>query len=155
MQYMTQEDKQRLQEMLEECTGKRKTLSDRIGRARELGDLKENGEYHAAKEEQGLNEARIRELEEKLSKAVIANSDDLPEGMVFLGSTVKLRDTDSESEELYKLVGEATGNYDVDYIEVTPNSPMGEALMKARVGEVIGVDLRRGKRHFEIVEIIS
>ncbi len=155
MQYMTQDDKKRLQEMLAECTGKRKTLSDRIGRARELGDLKENAEYHAAKEEQGLNEARIRELEDKLSKAVVTSADDLPDGMVFLGSTVKLRDTDSESEELYKLVGEATGNYDVDYIEVTPNSPMGEALMKSRVGEIIGVDLRRGKRHFEIVEIIS
>ena len=155
MQYITPEDKQRLQETLEECIGKRKILSDRIGRARELGDLKENAEYHAAKEEQGLNEARIRELEEKLSKAVVAHAEELPDGMVFLGSTVKLRDTDSEDEELYKLVGESTGNYDVDYIEVTPSSPMGEALMKARVGEVIGVELRRGKRHFEIVEIIS
>jgi len=155
MQYITPEDKQRIKATLDECMSKRKVLSDRIGRARELGDLKENGEYHAAKEDQGLNESKIRELEEKLAKSVVASADDLPDDMVFLGSTVKLRDTDSEAEDLYKLVGEATGNYDVDYIEVTPASPMGEALMKARVGEVIGVDLRRGKKHFEIVEIIS
>lgn len=153
MLYITPDDKRRIQDTLEECTGKRKTLSDRIGRARELGDLKENGEYHAAKEDQGLNEAKIRELEAKLAVAVVADPKDLPDDMVFLGTTVKLRDTESEDEELYKLVGEATGNYDVDYIEVTPASPMGEALMKAKVGDVVRVDLRRGERHFEIIEI--
>ena len=61
--------------------------------------------------------------------------------MVFIGATVKLRDVDSESEELYKLVGETTGNFDADYVEVTPNSPMGQALMKARVGETVRVDI--------------
>ena len=88
MHYITAEDKTRLEDQLTECVGKRKTLSDRIGRARELGDLKENAEYHAAKEEQGLNERRIRELEEKLATAVVADTEHLPDNIVFIGATV-------------------------------------------------------------------
>lgn len=155
MQYITEEDKKRIEEKLAECIGKQKILSDRIGRARELGDLKENAEYHAAKEDQGLNELRIKEYQHKLAISVVADTDNIPEDIVFIGAIVKLRDVESEEEEMYRLVGEATNNFDLDYIEVTPSSPMGEALLKARVGEVIGVDLRRGKRKFKIVEIVS
>lgn len=154
MHFITDDDKKRLEDNLANCIGKRKTLSDRIGRARELGDLKENGEYHAAREDQGLNEARIKELEYKLSIAVVADTEHLPDDMVFIGATVKLREVNTENEELYRLVGEATGDFDVDYIEVTPSSPMGEALMKTKVGEVIRVDLRRGEKRFEIIEIL-
>ena len=64
----------------------------------------------------------------------------------------RLRDTDSGLEDMYRLVGELTDD-DVDYTEVTPNSPMGLSLMKARVGEMVMVDLPRGRRRFEIVEI--
>jgi transcription elongation GreA/GreB family factor len=74
--------------------------------------------------------------------------------IVFIGATVNLRDVESQSEELYRLVGEATGTFEAEYVEVTPNSPMGMALMKARIGEVVRVDLRRGERRFEIVEIV-
>jgi transcription elongation GreA/GreB family factor len=61
---------------------------------------------------------------------------------------------DSEAEEVCKLVGEASGNFDMEYIEVTTNSPMGMALMKSRVGEVIRVDSRRGERRYEIIQIV-
>lgn len=155
MQYITDEDRKRLDEQLAECVGKRKGLSDRIGRARELGDLKENADYHAAKEDQGLNEARIRDLEEKIKVSIVADTDHLPDDIVFIGATVKLRDVDSEAEDLYKLVGDVTGNFDAEYIEVTPASPMGEALMKCKIGDVIRVDLRRGEKRFEIMEIIT
>ncbi len=155
MQYITEDDKKRIEEKLAECIGKQKILSDRIGRAREMGDLKENAEYHAAKEDQGLNELRIKEYKHKLANSVVADTENIPEDIVFIGAIVKLRDVDSEEEELYRLVGEATNNFDLDYIEVTPSSPMGEALLKTRVGDVIGVDLRRGKRKFEIIEIVS
>lgn len=155
MQYITEEDKKRIEEKLAECIGKQKILSDRIGRAREMGDLKENAEYHAAKEDQGLNELRIKEYKNKLAISIVADTDNIPEDIVFIGAIVKLRDVESEEEEIYRLVGEPTNNFDLDYIEVSPSSPMGEALLKARVGEVIGVDLRRGKRKFEIVEIVS
>lgn len=154
MNYMTAEDKQRLEQQLRDLHNQRRALSDRIGRARELGDLKENAEYHAAKEDQGMNEAKIRELEEKLASAVITDTASLPDGMVFIGATVRLRNVETEDEELYRLVGEMTGELEAEFIEVTPNSPMGMALMKARVGEVVRVDLRRGEKRFEIVAIL-
>ncbi len=153
MHYLTPEDKANLQESLRELKKQRKTLSDRIGRARELGDLRENAEYHTAKEDQGHNERKIRDIEEKLASAVIVGDDEVPEGMVFLGATVRLRDVNSGDEELYSLVGEVTSDLADDHIQVTPNSPMGMALMKSRVGETVRVDLPRGPRKYEIVEI--
>ena len=154
MQFVTKEEKQQQETKLEELKARRPEISKRIAEARALGDLKENAEYHAARDEQGMNEAEIRRLEEKLKTATVADDVEMPQDMVFLGATVKLKDVDMESEDLYKLVGESTGNFDADEIEVTAASPMGEALMKARVGDVIKVDLPRGTRHFEILQII-
>jgi transcription elongation factor GreA len=153
MNYMTAEDKARLETHLEELKGKRKGLSDRIGRARELGDLSENAEYHSAKEDQGHNERKIHDIETKLASAVVVDPDDMPEGIVFVGATVRLRDMSSGEEDLYRIVGESTGAIDADYIEVTPNSPMGLSLLKARIGDTFRIDLPRGERRFEIVEI--
>ncbi len=153
MHYLRPEDKDLLEKKLREFKKLRKVLSDRIGRAREMGDLRENAEYHTAKDDQGHNERKIRDIEEKLASAVVVGDEELPEGMVFVGATVRLRDVKSGDEELYSLVGEVTGDLDDDLIQVTPNSPMGMALMKARVGETVRVDLPRGSRQFEIVEI--
>jgi len=154
MEFVTAEEKKKLEEQLKTLKAKRKPLSDRIGAARDLGDLKENADYHAAREDQGMNEAKIRDLEEKLSKAQVADADILPDDMVFVGATVRLRDVENDDEDLYKLVGEATGNFSMDHIEVTPNSPMGIALMKARVGETVRADLPKGTRRFEVLEIV-
>ena len=100
MNYMTADDKARIEKQLDEFKRQRKPLSDRIGRARELGDLRENAEYHCAKEDQGHNERKIRDLEEKLAGAVVVDDAELPEGMVFIGATVRLRDTASGDEDL-------------------------------------------------------
>ncbi len=153
MHYLRPEDKDLLEKKLQEFKKLRKVLSDRIGRAREMGDLRENAEYHTAKDDQGHNERKIRDIEEKLASAVVVGDEELPEGMVFVGATVRLRDVSSGDEELYSLVGELTGDFVDDLIQVTPNSPMGMALMKARVGETVRVDLPRGSRQFEILEI--
>ena len=155
MEFITQDEKARLTEKLEELKAQRPTISKRIAEARAMGDLKENAEYHAAREEQGLMEAEIRRLEARLKSAKVADDLDVPEDMVFLGATVRLRDVDDESEDLYKLVGEASGSFDADEIEVTTASPMGEALLKARVGDVVKVDLPRGEKRFEILEIVA
>ena len=155
MEFITQDEKARLQEKLEELKAQRPAISRRIAEARAMGDLKENAEYHAAREEQGLMEAEIRRLEARLKSAKVADDLDVPEDMVFLGATVRLRDLDDDSEDLYKLVGEASGRFDADEIEVTTASPMGEALLKARVGEVVKVNLPRGEKRFEIVEIVG
>lgn len=154
MDFITAVEKKQMQEELRALSKRRLEITDRIGRARELGDLKENGEYHAAREDQGMNEAKIRLLEERLVTAQVADNAEVPEDMVFLGATVELRDTENGDEDLYRLVGNATGDFSLDYIEVTTTSPMGIALMKSRVGETIRVDLPRGARRYDIVRIV-
>jgi len=156
MEYLSPDEKKKLAGQLEEMKAKRPEISQRIAEARELGDLKENADYHAAREDQGVIEARIRQLEERLSKAMVMEADSsMPEDMVFLGATVKLRNVDNEQEALYRLVGEASGDFSDEIIEVTSSSPMGSSLMRARIGEVIRVDLPRGVRRFEVVEIVT
>lgn len=154
MEFLTAEEKERLEKKLADMVAQRPVLSKRIAEARALGDLKENADYHAAREDQGLNEAEIRRLEERLRDAKVLDASVVPEDMVFLGARVKLRDLDTESEDVYKLVGEISGNFDSDEVEVSVGSPMGEALMKSRVGETVKVDLPRGPKRFEILEIL-
>ena len=154
MALITAEEKAQLEARLEHLKAQRPIISQRIAEARALGDLKENADYHAARDDQGINEAEIRRLEDRLRSASVADTDSLPEDMVFLGAVVRLQDTADESDDLYKIVGEASGSFDSDEIEVTAASPMGEALMKARVGEVVKVDLPRGTKRFKILEIL-
>lgn len=158
MEFLTPQDKQQLQTRLAQCQARRPEITSRIAEARALGDLKENAEYHAAREEQGLNEAEIRRIEDKLSSAKVVDDQQVPEDMVFLGATVKLievgEDGEEGDEDLYKLVGESSGRFDMDVIEVTANSPMGEAIMKARLGEVVKVDLPRGAKRYRVAEIV-
>ncbi len=158
MEFITRDEKEQLEERLAECVARRPEITRRIAEARALGDLKENAEYHAAREDQGLNEAEIRRLEQRLAKAKVADDVEVPEDMVFLGATVRLEEIDEDGdvvdEDQYRLVGEASGNFDLDVIEVTASSPMGEALMKSRVGETVRVSLPRGEKRFRIAEIM-
>ena len=154
MDFITQEEKERIEAKLRDLTDRRPEVIARIAEARAHGDLKENAEYHAARDDQGMDEAEIRRLTERLKTAQVTDDMDVPEDMVFLGATVKLRDTGSGDEDLYKLVGEASGNFDSDEIEVTVSSPLGDALLKARVGETIKADLPRGTKHFEILALL-
>jgi len=152
---MSKADKERLEAQLAECINARRAISERIADARAQGDLKENADYHAAREDQGHNEAKIRELEDKLSRVQVVGEDlEVPADMVFLGAVVKLREVGAVRVELFKLVG-SLSDEDADWVEVTVSSPMGEALMRARVGETIRVILPRGEKRFEIVEIVG
>lgn len=153
MDVITPAEKQKLQERLDALLANRSAISERIAEARALGDLKENAEYHAAREQQGMEEAEIKRLQERLASAHVVDESKTAEGVVFIGSLVKLREEDDDEIETYRLVGEASGSDDPDIIEVTATSPMGEALMKARVGEMIRVNAPRGVKTFEIVEV--
>jgi len=155
MDVITPEERDQLKRRLEALIANRAVISERIAEARALGDLKENAEYHAAREQQGMEEAEIKRLEERLANANVVDESRQAEGVVFLGSTVKLiEEHDDEDEfELYRLVGESTGNDEGDIIEVTVTSPMGEALMKARVGETVRVNAPRGVKRFKILEV--
>ncbi|MFG0259663.1 MAG: transcription elongation factor GreA [Phycisphaerales bacterium JB041] len=154
MEIMTADEKERLSAKLAELIANRPRITARIAEARELGDLKENAEYHAAREQQGYEEAEIKRLQKRLDESqVVDGSTQMAEGVVFLGSTVKLRDEANGDEDLFRLVGEASGDLSLDYVEVTVTSPMGEALMKASVGETISVRAPRGVKKFVILEI--
>jgi transcription elongation factor GreA len=154
MDFITAEEKTMLTEKLTELRAMDKMLIQRIAEARALGDLRENAEYHASREDKAMNDAKIKEIEERLARAQVTDSSTLPVDMVFIGATVRLRDDDRGDDDLYRLVGQATGRFDLEYIEVTTTSPMGIALMKARVGESIRVDLPRGAKRFTIIEIV-
>lgn len=156
MDVITQAEKDKIEKRLAYLVANRPVITTRIAEARAMGDLKENAEYHAAREQQGLEEAEIKRLEARLSTAQVVSTDKQAEGVAFIGSTVKLREEgdDEDETDLYRLVGESSDDPDDDVIEVTANSPMGEALMKARVGEVIRVNAPRGVKRFEIVEIL-
>ena len=155
MEILTPDEKRRLEQMLQELHVRGRELIERIAEARALGDLKENAEYHSAREDQAQNNARVKQIEDRLARAQVADNSSLPEDMVFIGATVKLREIDTGDEDLYRIVGEATGNMAADYLEVTVNSPLCSSLMKSRVGETLRVDLPRGEARYLIVEIVS
>ncbi len=154
MDVITATEQAKLRERMNELIANRAVISERIADARALGDLKENAEYHAAREQQGMEEAEIKRLEHRIATAQVVDETKTADGVVFIGSTVKLREEGDDEVELYRLVGEASGNEDPDIIEVTASSPMGEALMKARVGEVVRVNAPRGVKRFEILGIV-
>ncbi|MFN7020295.1 MAG: transcription elongation factor GreA [Phycisphaerales bacterium] len=154
MEMVTQQEKEQLEAKLAQLIANRPMISKRIAEARELGDLKENGDYHAAREEQGIQEAEIRRLEQRLASAQVVDDSHKSSGVVFVGATVKIREEGGEEIEIVRLVGESSGGDSVDYFEATVSSPFGEALLKARVGEVVSVRGPRGIKRFEIVEIL-
>ncbi|OAB62327.1 hypothetical protein AY599_11155 [Leptolyngbya valderiana BDU 20041] len=159
MDYMTAEEREKIKARLNELIANRPKITERIAEARALGDLKENAEYHSARELQGMEEAEIRRLEDRLENAKVVNDDLAKDAQVaFLGSMVKIREVGENGPvgepEMVKLVGEFSEDPPDDYDEVTANSPMGTSLMKARVGETVRVDAPRGTKRFEILEIL-
>jgi len=154
MDFITAEEKVLLTEKLSELRAMDKVLIQRIAEARALGDLRENAEYHASREDKAMNDAKIKDLEERLARAQVADSSALPQDMVFVGAVVRLRDEDRGEDSLYRLVGQSSERFDLAYVEVTTTSPMGMALMKARIGETIRVDLPRGAKRFTIIEMV-
>ena len=156
MQFVSQEEKAALEQKREQLYKAQIDVQDRIRKAASLGDLSENAEYHFAKEENRNIQRELAALEAKLKNVSVVTADNVPDDMVFLGHTVKLLDLDDESEQLVRLVGEAqpTGS-DGEVMSVSANSPMGEALMKARVGDTVKVKAPRGTMEFRILEIVQ
>ena len=125
-----------------------------IEEARAHGDLKENAEYHAAKEEQGFNEGRIAEIEGKLGSAQIIDVTQAgaqANGRIIFGATVDLADEDSGEELTYQIVGEDEA--DIKQGKLSFASPIARALIGKSEGDVVDVDVPSGKRTLEIVEV--
>lgn len=150
---ITPEGQKKLREELDFIKNvKRQEIIDAISEARAHGDLKENAEYHAAREEQGLNEARIRELEDVLSRSQVIEYLDLGvEDRVIFGSTVTINDLDSDKTNTYQIVGESEANIEVNTISFT--TPIAKALLKKEVGDVVEVETPGGIKEVEIVDI--
>ncbi len=154
MEFLTKAERDQIASRLDALKTRRPQVAARIAEARALGDLKENGDYHAAREDQAMDEAEIKRLEERLGAAKVVEEGALPDDIVFLGAVVRLRDLETGEEDTFKIVGEATGDLMAEHVEVTVTSPMGASLLKARVGETVRVDAPRGVKRFEIVEIL-
>jgi len=122
-----------------------------IAEAREHGDLSENAEYHAAKEHQGLNEARIAELEDTLSRAEIIDVSKLSGDTVKFGATVDLVDEDTEEETTYQIVGEFEANVKMGKISIT--SPIARALISKTIGDSVEVNTPGGGKSYEILNV--
>jgi transcription elongation factor GreA len=155
MEFVTPADKSRLERQLAEFYALDKVLTQRIAEARAQGDLRENADYHAAREDKSLNNSRIKELEDRLRLVQVVDSSEMPSDMVFLGATIRVRDEATGKIELYKLVSSLSDDGDFEYREVTGTSPMGEAFMKVRVGMTVRVNLPRGERRLTIIEIVA
>jgi transcription elongation factor GreA len=157
MQYISAEEKQRLDDKLRSLNEKKVEVQGRITTAAALGDLSENAEYHFAKEENRNLEKELSDLQAKLQNVAVVDGEELPEDMVFLGQTVKLLDTDLDDEELVRIVGEVEGSEEddeEDVMTVSSSSPLGEALMKRRVGETVTVEGPRRSMTYKIMEIM-
>jgi transcription elongation factor GreA len=153
MQMMSAAEKAALEAKREQMFKDKIDVQDRIRKAAALGDLSENAEYHFAKEENRNLERELAELEAKLKNAAVVSTDSVPDDMVFLGHTVKLLDTYDDSELVVRLVGDAMPSTD-EVMNVSVSSPMGDALMKARVGDTVKVKAPRGTNEFKILAIV-
>lgn len=122
-----------------------------IAEARAHGDLSENAEYHAAKELQSLNEGRIAELEDKISRAEVIDVTKLSGDVVKFGATVTLVDEDTEEERVWQIVGDSEADAKAGRISIS--SPMARALIGKKKGSSVEVVTPKGARSFEIVEV--
>lgn len=150
--YMTEEGQQKIKEELEYLTNeKREEISEKLEKAIAQGDLKENADYHAAKEEQAFVEGRIRDLEDSLRRAKIIE-DEGPSDVVRVGSTVTVCEVGYEDEEeTYYIVG--AHEADPGNGRISNESPIGSALIGAKKGAVVHAQTPGGQIQFQIKAI--
>ncbi len=150
--YYTEEGLRKLQEELHRMrTVDRPHLSQQIADARDKGDLSENAEYHAAKEEQGLLEARIAKLEEVIASARVVDDSQFDDSRVYIHSTVKVRNLDNKAERSFTLVAESEA--DIKTGKISVSSPIGKGLLGKTKGEIAEVTTPAGTMRFEVLEI--
>jgi transcription elongation factor GreA len=150
--YLSREAYENVKKELDELkTIKRPELSKKIAEARDFGDLKENAEYHAAKEALGLLETKIAKLEETINRAKIVKKDDITDDHVSIYTTVRLMDLTRNEEKEYTLVSNEESNFQENKISTI--SPVGKALLGKKVGEEVDINVPAGVLKFKILEI--
>ncbi len=148
---MTREGFEKKKAELEAMHVQMTEVTRRIAAAREMGDLSENAEYHAAREDQGLLQARIDQRKDELARAYIVDRSSLPGDTVVFGARVKIKDLDSGEEEIYELVGPGEEDYDNNKILTT--SPRGKGLLGKKRGDIAVIQIPRGQIRYEILDI--
>ncbi|MDO8536464.1 MAG: transcription elongation factor GreA [Candidatus Omnitrophota bacterium] len=150
--YLSHEGHEKLRKELEQLkTTKRREISKAIGEARAHGDLSENAEYTYAKEAQGMNEKKIAELEDKLSRAKIIDESAMSKDEILIGAKVKLKDLDSGEELEYSLVAEEEADYSAGKISIT--SPVGEALLGHKENDTVKITIPAGTLTYKVIKI--
>jgi transcription elongation factor GreA len=149
---MTVEGHQALEALLQRLKSEeRPRIIQAIAEARAHGDLSENAEYHSAKDAQGMNEAKIADLEDKLGRADVVDPTLMSGDSVKFGATVKLVDEDTDDEVTYKVVGDLEA--DVKQGKVSISSPIARALIGKAEGDSVEVTTPKGSRSYEILKV--
>ena len=149
---MTVKGFETLQEELKNLKSvERPAVIEAIAEAREHGDLKENAEYHAAREKQSFIEGRILELEDKLSRVDAINPSEMSGDTVKFGATIKIIDDDTEEEYTYQIVGEDEANFDAGKLSLS--APISRGLIGKAQGDVAEIKTPKGIKTYEILEI--
>ena len=151
-EYMSIESLQKLKEVLHEYKYRiRPNISKKVGAAREMGDLKENAEYHAAREELSFMETKIQQLEDRIGRARVIKEEELPKDKVYILKTVVLKDLRFNDKIEYTLVSPAEANFAENKISVT--SPIGKALLGKSRGDKVEVQAPAGVLTYKILDI--
>ena len=149
---LTKDGEKKLQEELKNLKLESPEITKAIAEAREHGDLKENAEYHAAREQQSMVEARIKNIEFKLGNSeIIYSKSSENKNQIIFGSTVELLNTKDNSKIKYQLVGEDEA--DLTKNKISFNSPIGKGLMNKKVGDIITILVPKGKLNFKVINI--
>ncbi len=150
--YLTKERMQEIEEELRHLQiHKRREIAEKIAEARSHGDISENADYDAAKDEQGLLELKIAKLSEILSKAQVIKAEEFPDDKIYILSNVTLKNLANGSSITYKLVSAEEADFEQNKIAVT--SPLGKGMMGKKVGDIVEVKVPAGVNRFEIMAV--
>ncbi len=154
-QPISREGHDKLRAEIKELDDQKPDILERIKLAREEGDLKENAEYHAAREQLAHLERQIGSKRVTLSSCQIMEKGDMPKGIVAYGSQVTVKDLSDNTEEVYELVGPGEEDYDGDILKILTSSPLAQAMLYKKVGDQFEAEIPVGILKLEVVAIID
>lgn len=149
---MTPKGAAKVRDELARLKAERPKISRDIGTARDHGDISENAEYHAAKERQGMVEAQIKDLEDKLARSEVIDPTRLTGSKIRFGATVSLSNIETEEQVTYQIVG--ADEADIDEGTISISAPLARALIGKEAGDEVTVVLPNGKRTYEVIEVL-
>lgn len=149
--YVSRDGLEKLKNELQACKERTTVVAAAIEHARSFGDLRENADYHAAKEEQAMLHARIRDLEDKVARAVVLDDRNIDNDKVYMGSTVRVLNKKTKKESTYVLVSHVEA--DLANGKISVRSPVGQALLGKTVGETVLAKVPAGNLEMTVLEI--